>query len=84
MRRSNRLSRIHVNQKAHPRHKDADYRMVVKEVMSAMTTLAHTLDYSNFKSEIAKTEDQCYKLSAYHKNWELMIGFKKKFGKAQT
>ena len=66
---------------------DADYRyrLVVNEieVITAMTVLAHTLDYPNFKSEIAKAEDQRDKLSAYHKIWELMMGFQKKFGKTQ-
>ena len=65
--------------------KDADYhyRMVVNEieVIVAMTFIAHTLNYSKFKSEIAKSEDQRDKLTAYHEIWALMAGFQKASGK---
>ena len=65
--------------------KDADYRyrMVVNEieVMAAMTVLGATLDYPNFKSEIAKAEDQRDKLTAYHELWRLMAVFQQERGK---
>ena len=53
---------------------DYRYRLVVSsEVVNKITTtLAATLDYPNFKNQIAETPSQEDKLDAYHDIWSVM------------
>ena len=53
---------------------DYKYRLVVGHdaVRKITSTLAETLDYSNFKNKIAETPSQEPKLHAYHCIWEVM------------
>ena len=53
---------------------DYKYRLVVDHdaVRKITSTLAETLDYSNFKNKIAETPSQEPKLHAYHCIWEVM------------
>ena len=53
---------------------DYRYRVIVdrKDVVEVMGALALDLDYPNFKSQIAKTPDQCAKLDAFHRIWALL------------
>ena len=53
---------------------DYRYRLVVsQEVVRKITaTLADTLDYPNFKNQIAETPSQEDKLDAYHDIWSVM------------
>ena len=43
----------------------------VRKITSSMT---ETLDYPNFKNQIAETPSQEHKLVAYHQIWEIMYG----------
>jgi hypothetical protein len=56
--------------------KSADYafRIIVgkDEVLSVMEFLGKTLDYSNFKSHIARTPDQEQKHDVYADVWSLL------------
>lgn len=51
----------------------ADYRFRIitdrETAQQALFVLITEIDYSNFKSEIADTQDQRAKLSAYHRVW---------------
>jgi len=53
---------------------DYRYRVITKRqgVSVIMSSLAMSLDYSNFKSTIARTPDQRDKLDAYHDTWEAL------------
>lgn len=55
----------------------ADYRFRVRLDSSQFApiwkTLGESIDYPNFKSEIAKTSDQRDKLHTYHEIWSLMM-----------
>jgi hypothetical protein len=53
---------------------DYRYRVIVdrKGFVEVMGALALSLDYPNFKSQIAATPDQRAKLSAFHKVWALL------------
>jgi hypothetical protein len=53
---------------------DYRFRFLASEedIRLLMRCLAENLDYSNFKSQIARTPDQRAKLTAYHKVWEQM------------
>ena len=56
--------------------KEADYpfRIIVgkDEVLAVMECLGETLDYSNFKSQIARTPDQEQKHDLYAEVWSLL------------
>ncbi len=54
---------------------DYRYRFLAsaEDVALLLGQLAATLDYSNFKSEIARTADQRARLPAYHRVWEEMM-----------
>ncbi len=58
---------------------DADYRYRIiisrQQRNKVFQALQSSIDYPNFKSEIAKTPDQCDKLSAYHTIWATMAAF---------
>ena len=58
---------------------DYKYRLVVgKDAVRKITSsMAETLDYSNFKNQIAETPSQEHKLGAYHQIWEIMYGEQK-------
>jgi hypothetical protein len=57
---------------------DADYRYRIRlpessrHIAYIFSTLAWSVDYGNFKNEIAATPDQRDKLHAYHKIWGTM------------
>jgi hypothetical protein len=53
---------------------DYRYRVIVDQPAFAevMAALALSLDYPNFKSEIAATPDQRAKLDAFHRIWGLL------------
>ena len=53
---------------------DYRYRMIVPadKIAGVFTTLLDSIDYSNFKSQIGRTEDQIEKLHAYHEIWGIM------------
>jgi hypothetical protein len=53
---------------------DYRYRVIVdrKGFVEVMGALALSLDYPNFKSEIAATPDQRAKLHAFHQVWALL------------
>jgi len=53
---------------------DYRYRMIVPadKIAGVFTTLLDSIDYSNFKSQIGRTEDQREKLGAYHEIWGIM------------
>ena len=65
--------------------KDADYPYRIvgirADVIIALAYLADTINYSNFKAEIAKTEDQRDKLPAYQEIGLLTAKFQKRRGK---
>ena len=42
------------------------------KIAGVFTTLLDSIDYSNFKSQIGRTEDQIEKLHAYHEIWEIL------------
>jgi hypothetical protein len=62
---------------------DADYRYRVRlpedgpDIALVFAALCWSVDYANFKSEIAATPRQARKLSAYHKIWSLMQALQK-------
>jgi hypothetical protein len=53
---------------------DYSFRVIVgkDEVLSVMEFLGNTLDYSNFKSKIARTPDQDQKHHVYSDVWSLL------------
>lgn len=53
---------------------DYRYRVIVDypEFAGVMAALALSLDYPNFKSQIAVTPDQRDKLNAFHQIWALL------------
>lgn len=53
---------------------DYRYRVIVdqKGFVEVMGALALSLDYPNFKSQIAATPDQRAKLDAFHQIWALL------------
>ncbi len=53
---------------------DYRYRVIVnrKHLHQIYGALESSVDYRNFKSEIAVTPDQCDKLGAYHTIWAQM------------
>ncbi|MGC9452760.1 MAG: hypothetical protein ACP5I4_15075 [Oceanipulchritudo sp.] len=57
---------------------DADYRYRLitdqREISAIMAALAWSLDYPNFKNQIAFSEDQRVKLAAFHEIWAIMAG----------
>lgn len=59
----------------------ADYRHRIVctrlEYFDVMELLVNSIDYSNFKSEIAATPDQMEKLSAYHEIWHTLFRLQK-------
>lgn len=61
----------------------ADYRYRIRlpeesqDIALIFATLCWSVDYANFKSEIAATPRQTRKLSAYHKIWGLMASLQK-------
>ena len=65
--------------------KDADYRyrMVVihADVIVALAYLAGTINYSNFKAEVAKMDDQRAKLATYQEIELLTAKFQKTRGR---
>jgi len=65
---------------------DADYRYrivgIQADVFLALTALAGSINYTNFKSMIARTEDQRDKLEAYHEIWRVMADVQR--GKRST
>ena len=63
-------------------HADYHYRLVVsrKELACCMEMLAEEVDYPNFKSEVARLQDQEDKLNAYHKIWGVMYGYQEREG----
>jgi len=58
---------------------DYRYRIIVgqQEVFEIMSHLAESLDYDNFKSMIAGSDDQRGKLHAYHDVWHTMAKLQK-------
>lgn len=53
---------------------DYRYRMIVgeSELSRIMANLALSLDYPNFKSQIARTPDQQAKLESFHQIWSII------------
>ena len=53
---------------------DYRYRMIVPadKIAGVFTVLLDSIDYSNFKSMVGKTEGQREKLGAYHEVWGIM------------
>jgi hypothetical protein len=55
----------------------ADYRFRIvldhDQTLIVFTLLAESIDYGNFKDEIARRTDQRPKLDAYHEFWGAMI-----------
>jgi hypothetical protein len=64
---------------------DADYRYrmvgIQADVFLALTALAGSINYTNFKSMIEGTEDQRDKLDAYHEIWRVMAGVQRRKGR---
>lgn len=65
---------------------DADYRYRIRipvgeagdaKMARVFAQLANSIDYSNFKTEIARTPSQRGKLSAYHDIWGTMMSVQK-------
>lgn len=56
---------------------DYRYRIIVqqREISEIMAALALSLDYPNFKNQIAGSPDQRVKLDAFHEIWAIMAGF---------
>ncbi len=55
---------------------DYRYRILVdqRDLGAIMAALALSLDYPNFKSQIARTRDQQPKLAAFHEVWAILAG----------
>lgn len=55
---------------------DYRYRIIVDQVAltGIMAALAVSLDYPNFKNQIAREPDQRVKLDAFHEVWSIMAG----------
>ena len=53
---------------------DYRYRVIVgqRDLSNIMAVLAVSLDYPNFKSQIARTPDQHRKLDAFHRIWAIL------------
>lgn len=58
---------------------EADYRFRIvignSQLWDVMEALVESVDYSNFKGEIAKTKGQRDKLEPYHRIWSVMAGY---------
>ncbi len=54
---------------------DSDYRFrfIVEDPAGVMLALADSIDYHNFKSQIASDPSQAPKLSAYHSLWHDLL-----------
>jgi len=61
------------------KNSDYRYRMFVgkEDFLSVMNALVDSVDYPNFKNEVAKHRDQRHKLHSYHDIWRLMYNIQK-------
>lgn len=61
---------------------DYRYRIIVEQgdFVEIMGRLALSLDYPNFKNQIARTNDQRDKLHAFHEIWAIMAAFQNRPG----
>ena len=59
---------------------DYRYRTIVaqRDLTEIMAALALSLDYPNFKGQIARSPDQRVKLDAFHEIWAIMAGIGRK------
>lgn len=68
--------------------KEADYpfRIIVArdEVLEVMQFFGETLDYSNFKNEVASSSDQRGKHAAYSEVWHFMLEAFGGYGRGST